>query len=171
MAASTRVFVIGDEKHGLTIVITDPVAVFHYSPEELQPGTPWNPNNIDPSALRAYVLKELIPVLRGIDMGDVGADNGHYSTSALEAEFNYANAAAAQVRDGGHLHNVDFCMAFEIKTKGADYYRRSVDPAMSVASVLNGKGDSPRKPVFLASDPFPPAVHQGPAHPPVKPAK
>jgi hypothetical protein len=177
MASSTRVFVIGDEKHGLTIVVTDPVAVFYYSPEELQPGSQWNPNKIDPSALRAFVLKELIPVLRGVDLDDLEADSSrasgdeHYRPAARDAELKYAHAAAAQVRDGGQLHNVDFCMAFEIKTKGADRYRRSVDPAMSVVKILNSKGEPPLKPVFSATDPFPPAVHMAPPHAIVKPVK
>ncbi|GAA6179566.1 hypothetical protein NBRC116594_10040 [Shimia sp. NS0008-38b] len=115
MAVPAKIFVIGDTEKGLTIVITDPVMVVHYSEADLRAEGLGNKG-------RAAIVRHLLPQLRGVDISDLvdyNSDierNGHGSVEReVEANFfreiHFADTVAQHIASGSGVYDVDFCVA------------------------------------------------------------
>lgn len=115
MSIPAKIFIIGDTDKGLTIVVTDPVMVVHYTEADLEKEGLGDKG-------RAAVVRHLLPQLRGVDIGDLGDYNtaiqrdGHGSVPRdLEArffrEFHFADTVAQHIASGSGVYDVDFCVA------------------------------------------------------------
>jgi hypothetical protein len=144
VAKKTRVFAIGDDERGLTIVITQPPTVLHYSIEELQP-TPKgglatkNPSQLSPRQAMATFIKEFILLRRGNDVDTFYDNPERYDPTEHEIENDNAAAIARNIANGGNHYEVDFCLAFDVPDDLAERRMRSTDPTMKVTQELQKK--------------------------------
>jgi hypothetical protein len=147
MAKKTRVFAIGDDERGLTIVITQPPTVLHYSIEELQP-TPKgglatkNPTQLSPRQAMATFIKEFVLLRRGNDVDTFYGSPDRYDPTEHEIENDNAAAIARNIANGGNHYEVDFCLAFDVPDDLAERRMRSTEPTKTVSQTLQGKAPS-----------------------------
>ena len=108
-AKKSRAFIIGDKDNGLTIVVTDPVMVVHYSVDDLKNAAVNQMNAQDPIVSMAAVVQDVLPLLRGVDvvqMRTAASDmansaHGSYSLSQeanLLGEIDYARTIGQIIR-------------------------------------------------------------------------
>jgi hypothetical protein len=144
MTKKTRVFAIGDDERGLTIVITQPPTVLHYSIEELQP-TPKgglatkNPSNLSPRQAMATFIKEFILLRRGNDVDTFYGNSDRYDPTEHDIENDNAAAIARNIANGGSHYEVDFCLAFDVPEEIAERAMRSTEPTRTVSNELQKK--------------------------------
>lgn len=115
MASPAKIFIIGDKENGLTIVVTDPVMIVHYSEADLKD------QGLSEKG-RAAIVRHLLPQLRGVDIGDLVdynnyvVTNGHGSVereaeAAFFRELHFADTVAQHIASGSGVYDVDFCVA------------------------------------------------------------
>ncbi|MDA8586057.1 hypothetical protein N9L47_07250 [Rhodobacteraceae bacterium] len=115
MAIPAKIFIIGDTEKGLTIIVTDPVMIVHYSESDLKAQGLGDKG-------RAAIVRHLLPQLRGVDVGDLAdynADierNGHGSVErdvedSFFREIHFADTVAQHIASGSGVYDVDFCVA------------------------------------------------------------
>ena len=120
-----RAFIIGDRDNGLTIVITDPVMVVHYSKDDLRNAAINQMSNEEPIVSMAAVVQDILPMLRGVDVTTMRARendlrqgaHGDFTLrqeEALFAELDYARTIGRIIRNNGSVCDVDFCVALDI---------------------------------------------------------
>lgn len=119
MKMPAKIFLIGDTDNGLTIVITDPVMVAHYTEQDL----------VDQGLggmARPAIVRHLLPQLRGVDVPEMVryneevVANGHGSVSRDdEAKFFrevfFADTVAQHIASGSGVYDVDFCVAIHVE--------------------------------------------------------
>jgi|GEM_PF-3341166 len=143
----SRAFIIGDKDRGLTIVITDPVMVAHYSIEDLKNASINQMAGKEPIVAMAAVAQELMPFLRGVDLDTLrqresqmrsGArgDFGLADEESLFAELNYAATIGRIIRNHGTVCDVDFCLALDIDSGSIIARGRSTGPAIEIKDYL-----------------------------------
>lgn len=142
----SRAFIIGDKEHGLTIVITDPVMVLHYSKEDLadaQYNDMWNQK---PNDVLAGVVQELLQYFRtDVDLldkfeTDYRSGSQTYTLDQIErlfAERNNAATIGRIIRANGSVHDVDFCLAMTIVPSEIAARARSVGPGNKIGPYVN----------------------------------
>lgn len=152
----SRAFIIGDKDHGLTIVITDPVMVAHYSMDDLRNAKINHMSGKEPIEAMAAVVQDLLPFLRGVDVdtlrqretemrsGDQDFDLAQ--EEAMLAELNNAAAIGRVIRNNGTVCDVDFCVALDIEPGSIVARGRSAGPAVEIRDYLNKFKDSPNVP-------------------------
>lgn len=123
--SGARAFIIGDLAKGLTIVVTDPVMVAHYSIEELRNGDDNLLKGTDTTNLMAALVRELVPILRGVNLDDLDRtaadfDKGNsigtpVQTRAAFTELDFAATLGRIVQAKGSVNTVDFCIGLDIK--------------------------------------------------------
>jgi hypothetical protein len=144
----SRAFIIGDREHGLTIVITDPVMVVHYSKENLADPSINQMVGKDPAVVMAGVVQELLPFMRGVDLDTLkqrqteirGSNHGAFSLAEEEgmfAELNNAESIARIIRNNGTVCDVDFCVALDINPADIVARGRSTGPAVEIQDYLS----------------------------------
>lgn len=144
----SRAFIIGDREHGLTIVITDPVMVVHYSKEDLADPSINQMVGKDPVVVMASVVQELLPFMRGVDLDTLkqrqtemrGSNDGTFSLAEAEgifAELNNAEAIARIIRNNGTVCDVDFCVALDINPADIVARGRQSGPAVEIRDYLS----------------------------------
>jgi hypothetical protein len=151
----SRAFIIGDKEHGLTIVITDPVMVLHYSKEDLGKATYSDMSGKEPRLALAGIAQELIQYFRTDinEMDSVERDfrsgKTPYTLEELEsllAERNNAAAIGRTINSGGAVHDVDFCLAIVIDPSEIALRRRSVGPASQIQEYIEKYKDGQHVP-------------------------
>jgi hypothetical protein len=148
----SRAFIVGNGEDGLTLIITEPVMVVHYSIEDLKNGRTNNMRGTDPKLLMAALVQELIPTLRGVAVEDLyttadrieTSTHGTYSLAdekAVHAELNYAQTIASFVNGkGATVIGVDFCIGLDIVPCGIQTRARSVSPGQSIYGYIDKYG-------------------------------
>lgn len=141
----SRAFIIGDKEHGLTIVITDPVMVLHYSKEDLKNAEYSAMHGEDLNVSLAGVAQELVQYLR-TDINDMDSVERDYRTGnvpfglaqieSLLAERNNAATIGRVIRANGSVHDVDFCLAMVIDPSDIAIRARSVGPANQIQAYV-----------------------------------
>lgn len=150
----SRAFIIGDRDHGLTIVITDPVMIAHYSKEDLADPAINQMFAKDTTVAMAGVVQELLPFLRGVDLDTLEArrsqirtdPHGEHSLDEEEgvfAELNNAEAIARIIRNHGTVCDVDFCVALDIDPAHIVAKARSAGPAVEIRDYLREHAAAP----------------------------
>lgn len=153
MAKPVRAFIIGDRDAGLTIVITDPVMVVHYSADDLTKPMYNDMSGDDPAVVLAAVVQDLLPHLRAVDVVKLIDTNekieqsahGSFSLDAerkVTAELDYANTIGRIIRRGGTVCDVDFCVALNIDPSQIVLKGRATEPASKIADYLDTYGDA-----------------------------
>lgn len=148
----SRAFIIGDKDHGLTIVITDPVMVVHYSKDDLANPAINQMVGVDTSTVMAGVVQELVPFMRGVDLDTLkqrqnevrGGQHGNFSLAEEErmfAELHNAESIARIIRNNGTVCDVDFCVALDIDPAGIVARGRSTGPAVEIRDYLKAYGE------------------------------
>lgn len=151
-----RAFIIGDEEHGLTIVLTDPVMVVFFSPDDLKNKEinqllQKHPD-ISSKKTQAAVARELALMFRGVDLDAAyDPDQTMYDERKLERELDYGRAIGRILFNGGSIHDVDFCIAMTVDTTstGVEARLRSVDPARSILEYINESDPAHRPPKMV----------------------
>lgn len=152
----SRAFIIGDRDLGLTIVITDPVMVVHYSAEDLQSAQHNDMSGQEPIVSMAAVVKDLVPHMRGVEvvqlrqrLNEIQTDNhGDFSLAQEEAAFaeaDYARTMGRIIRSGGNVCDVDFCIALDIDPAEIVARGRNTEPASKIADYLKANATKPEK--------------------------
>jgi hypothetical protein len=148
----SRAFVIGDHENGLTVVITDPVMVAHYSIKELIEGEQNLMKGVEPRTQMAAIIREIIPVLRGVHADKLHLqkdeieqlEHGTFTLEqerAVQTELDFANTIAQFVNTGSStILGVDFCIAVDIKPCGIATKARVVSPSQQIANYLDKYG-------------------------------
>ncbi|MER9300747.1 hypothetical protein NKI38_30400 [Mesorhizobium sp. M0621] len=143
----SRAFIIGDKDHGLTIVITDPVMVVHYSMDDLNNVAINQMAGKEPIAAMGAVVQELLPFLRGVDLDLLkqrevemkspphGQFELPYETKLLE-ELNNAAAIGRIIRNNGTVCDVDFCVALDVDPGDIVAKGRNTGPAIDIQGYL-----------------------------------
>jgi len=162
----SRAFIIGDKDHGLTIVITDPVLVVHYSLEDLANPEINQMAGKEPMVAMSAVVQELLPFLRGVnldlleqrerEMREQGEDRKFdfdYERKLLE-ELHSAAAVGRVIRNNGTVCDVDFCVALDIDPGDIVTKPRSVGPAVDIRDYLEahqGVSKASAKPFVISN--------------------
>lgn len=151
----SRAFIIGDRDLGLTIVITDPVMVVHYSAEELQDAQHNDMSGQMPIVSMAAVVKDLVPHLRGVEvvqlkqrLSQMGKNHGAFSLdqeAAALAEVENAKTIGRIIGNGGNVCDVDFCIALDIDPAEIAARGRNTQPASRIADYLAVNTTRPEK--------------------------
>lgn len=146
MSKRSRAFIIGDKENGLTIVITDPVMVVHYSKDDLTNARTNQMNMEEPIVSMAAVVQDLLPLLRGVDVvqmrameQDVLDHPDRYNLDeerALFSEMDYARTIGQIIRNNGTVCDVDFCVALDIDPCEIVAKGRNTGPAVEIADYL-----------------------------------
>lgn len=119
MTKPAKIFIIGDKEDGLTIVVTDPVLIVHYTKQDLIDQGLGNRG-------RAAIVRHLLPQLRGVDvpkMLDYNEEvirDGHGAftrdeEAAYHREVHFADTVAQHIADGCGVFDVDFCVAVDVE--------------------------------------------------------
>jgi len=143
----SRAFIIGDKDHGLTIVITDPVMVAHYSLDDLDNPKINQMAGKEPIVAMAGVVKDLLPFLRGVPLDALeerviqlrGGAHGAFSLTEEEgmlAELNQAATIGRIIRNNNTVCDVDFCLALTIDPAEIIVRGRSKGPAVEITDYL-----------------------------------
>jgi len=151
----SRAFIIGDKEHGLTIVVTDPVMVVHYSKEDLGASKYNDMFGKELKEALPGVAQELVQYFR-TDINAMDAVEREYRTGAVDysleqmesllAERNNAATIGRIVRNDGSIHDVDFCLAMVIDPSEIAIRKRSVGPANKIQEYIKQYKDSPTVP-------------------------
>lgn len=160
---TSRAFIIGDIERGLTIVITDPVMVVHYSKEELEAGKDNLLAGKDTSTVMAAIVRELIPVLRGVNLDEVSAAAAHIEAGNLDGlsvdeqravftELDFAATMAQIVKAKGSVSTVDFCIGLDIDPADIAIMWRSVNPGKKIVEYLQDQANSANHPQVFPID-------------------
>ena len=161
----SRAFIVGNGEDGLTLIITEPVMVLHYSIEDLKKGRTNNMRGANTQLLMAALVQELIPTLRGVSVEDLyeesdrieKSSHGAYSLAeekAVHAELNYAQTIASFINGkGATVIGVDFCIGLDIDPCGIQTRARSVSPGQSIYDYIHTYGycDSPKEEKFVST--------------------
>ncbi|TCU33133.1 hypothetical protein [Rhizobium azibense] len=144
----SRAFIIGDKDHGLTIVITDPVMVVHYSMEDLANPAINQMAGKEPIVAMSAVVQELLPFLRGVNLDlleqrerELQQQGTHrkfdldYERKLFE-ELHNAAAVGRVIRNNGTVCDVDFCVALDIEPGEIVSKPRSAGPAVDIRDYL-----------------------------------
>jgi hypothetical protein len=152
---TTRAFIIGDLDKGLTIVVTDPVMVVHYTLDELKKGKDNLLKGPNTTNLMAALVRELIPILRGVELDELdrAASRIADGTSTLNAaqqravftELDYAATIARTIKAKGTVNTVDFCLGFDIDPGDIAVRVRSVSPSRDIISYLGAYSGSRKR--------------------------
>jgi hypothetical protein len=172
LPATTRAFIIGDLERGITIVVIDPVMVVHYSIDELKNGLPDGSGNANKgentTKQMAMLVRELIPILRGVPLDDldaVGKDIENNASpltqlqirKALE-EIDFAQTIAKIVNAKGSVSTVDFCIGLDITPGDYSAMVRNVDPGKKIGEYLKDNATKDQqisnRPITLAKYPI-----------------
>lgn len=151
MARNARIYLIADEEHGFTIVVTDPATVLHYTIEDLQPTLPGgpvtlNPGSFPPKTAMAIAMQEIILLLRGNNVDDFIGKPGNYDPQEWRRELEHSSGIARQILDGAKHSNVDFCLAFGVNDDAWARGNRNFEPAKSVGEALQAESDFKKPP-------------------------
>ncbi|TIW05842.1 MAG: hypothetical protein E5V74_01240 [Mesorhizobium sp.] len=160
---SSRAFIIGDKEQGLTIVITDPVMVLHYSDDDLKNPAINQMSGKDRMTTYGAVVQELLPFLRGVhldflkqretEIKDV-KDNPHgtfdldYERKVFE-ELDNAAAIGRVIRNNGTVCDVDFCVALTIDPGEIVAKARSAGPAVDIRDYIRDHMDAKAPPTRI----------------------
>ncbi len=157
----SRAFIIGDKEHGLTIVITDPVMVLHYSKGDLLDPQFNDMAGKDLNVSLAGIAQELVQYFR-TDINLLDSVESKYRDGTVPATFEKIEALLSErdnaatigriIRANGSVHDVDFCLAMTIEPTDLEIRARSVGPATEIRSYLLQFKDS--KTVPAASQRF-----------------
>ena len=148
----SRAFIIGDKDDGLTIVITNPVMVAHFSIDELTNGTQNTMTGNDPEVLMAGIVQELVPLFRGVHVDRLreretqmrDSPHGRFTLEQEEGilgELDYAKTIAQQIVNKGSVVDVDFCLAMDIDPATIVAKGRNTSPASEIRNYLATHGD------------------------------
>jgi hypothetical protein len=172
-STESRAFIIGDEELGLTIVLTDPVMVVHYSPGDLKDSGINELLRDDPGMTskktQVAVARELTLLFRGVNLDTAyDPDQKIYDEQELEGELDYGRAIGRILFNGGSIHDVDFCIAMKVDTTsiGLQARVRSVDPARTILEYI-GEADPAKRPTEFVIGKVP--VDRLDPMPPLKP--
>jgi hypothetical protein len=152
----SRAFIIGDRDNGLTIVVTDPVMVVHYSRADLQDPRISRMSAADPLVSMAAVVQDVLPLLRGVEVVEMrdtandmaNAAHGDYTLDeekALFGEVDYARTIGQIIRNAGSVYDVDFCVALDVDPCEIVARGRNTSPAMDIADYLKTATTTPEK--------------------------
>jgi hypothetical protein len=123
---TSRAFIIGDQQNGLTIVVTDPVMVAHFSSEQLRGETDLL-KGIDSKTQMAAIIREIIPTFRGQNVLELHNQKKKLGTDthgthplaqeqAVQTELNFAETLAQSVENGdATVLGVNFCIGLTIE--------------------------------------------------------
>lgn len=147
-----RAFIIGDRDNGLTIVITDPVMVVHYSNDDLRNAAINQMSNEEPIVSMAAVVQDILPMLRGVDVTTMRArendlrqgTHGDFTLQqeeALFAELDYARTIGRIIRNNGSVCDVDFCVALDIDPCEIVAKGRNAGPGNQITDYLTKYSD------------------------------
>lgn len=166
---SSRAYIIGDMDKGLTIVVTDPVMVAHYSAEdlkkeELKDGKANLLAGEDTSTTMAAIVRELVPILRGVNLDDVnraaadldaGKTDGMTQAEqrAVFTELDFAATMAQIIKAKGSVSTVDFCIGLDIDPSDIAIRWRNVSPGKDVIQYMQDSAkDGGEQPQVFAID-------------------
>ena len=147
-----RAFIIGDRDNGLTIVITDPVMVVHYSNDDLKNAAINQMSNEEPIVSMAAVVQDILPMLRGVDVTTmrsrendlrqgVHGDFTLQQEEGLFAELDYARTIGRIIRNNGSVCDVDFCVALDIDPSEIVAKGRNAGPGNLITDYLTKYSD------------------------------
>jgi hypothetical protein len=150
----SRAFIIGDREHGLTVVVTDPVMVVHYSNDDLKNAAINDMSGQEPIVSMAAVVKDVLPHLRGVDMAQLkqrlsAIETTAHGTFSLDeeravfAELDHARTIGRIIRSGGSVCDVDFCVALDIDPAEIVAKGRVTEPASQIADYLAAHATKP----------------------------
>jgi hypothetical protein len=145
-----QAYIIGDKNSGLTIVVTDPMVVIHYTNDDLKDKNINELYSSEPLTSMAAIVRELVPLFRGVDVDDLVGKygqildekvnpHGKFSLGEEKAVFDEvanANTIARMINGGNSVNTVDFCLSFEIQAETIAQRSRSLDPAESILEYL-----------------------------------
>ncbi len=150
--SNARAFLIGDANGGLTIVVTDPVMIYHYSAEDLKDDTYNDRHDEDPDFVRGAVVRSLLPHLRGVDVPRMEAEivrieSGNSPLSrneqrAIWREVDLADTAGQIATKEKGVFGVDFCISIPFTTTQVVDRPRVGQPATSIGDYLDTYGRS-----------------------------
>lgn len=121
MTTKSKAYIIGDDEHGLTIVVTNPVLVVHYPPEFLEKDPRNRMRALGSKKTMAAIVQDLMPAL-----GHPVAEDGGVAPEAL----------AERIASDKPLHDVDFCIAFDIDPQQINTRGRLTSPKQQILSYL-----------------------------------
>ena len=144
-----RAFIIGDQKHGLTIVITDPVMVLHYSEADLNNPAINEMSGKNHDVAMGALVQELLPFLRGVHLdylkareAEIEDPNTPHGTFGLDyerkmfEELHNSAAIGRVIGNSGTVCDVDFCVALKIYPEDIVARARSTSPAVDIRDYL-----------------------------------
>jgi len=151
LPTSSRAFIIGDFEKGLTIVITDPVMIAHYTIEELRSGEANLMKGPNTSNLMAALVRELVPILRGVELEELraqaaGFDAGNTAAAkpaewrAAFSELDFAETIARIIKAKGSVSTVDFCIGLDVDPSDIAMRWRSASPSKDIIQYLKDNG-------------------------------
>jgi hypothetical protein len=160
-AQKSRAFIIGDKEHGLTIVITDPVMVLHYSDDDLKNSAINQMAGKDRMTAYGAVVQELLPFLRGVHVdllkqreaeinepGTHGRFDAEYERKVFE-ELHNAAAIGRVIKNNGTVCDVDFCVALDIEPEAIAARARATGPAIDIRDYIAANLNAPTPPARI----------------------
>lgn len=163
IASKTPAYIIGDKNRGITIVVTNPVMVVHYSPEDLEDPQvsdiagaiiKISANQKDPGYVFGAIVQHLVPHLRGVEVPELFAAYNDYMTKGgtwsagemreLKAVFDemaYARILGQMVRQSRTICDVDFCIALDIDPCEVAARGRWASPSEDIGQYLQNYAD------------------------------
>ena len=151
----SKAFVIGDAVHGLTVVVTSPPMILHYSIDQL------NSSKINEMAddvqdvsrkTMAAIARELTTIFRGVNLDDLEGALDYIAKQDpkdpnrspfdpiknLLVEYDISANVGRKIYQGQNVTDVDFCLAMslDLDSPALTSRGRSLDPALQIVDYI-----------------------------------